>query len=545
MSGRATGGPAPKNPRDGQLWFDEATAQRACLFFPTFLRHTKGDWAGQPFELMPWMKDRLVRPLFGWKRWSGKHLAWVRRYRTCYVEIPRKNAKSTVAAGLALYLLFCDKERGGQVFSAAGDREQAAIVFDTAKEMILARDPEHPDTPTELEQRCEIFRRSIVNPELGASYKVLSADAPRKHGLNPHAVIFDELHVQPNRELWDTLTTGFGARRQPLTIALTTAGYDRNSICWEVHAHALRVLSGASKDDTFLPVIYAADEADDWTSPKTWRKANPSLGTTIDEEFLASECVKAKEIAAYQNTFKRLYLNIWTKSARKWITMDRWDASAGTVDESELEGLECIGGLDLASRQDIAAWVLVFRVDDGIYKVLPRFFIPEEAVRERSQKDRVDYELWARLGLVKATDGDEIDYAAIREQIFADAARFRIREVAYDRWGATQLVQDLQAEGLTVVPVGQGFASMASPTKELLTLVRAKRLHHGGNPVLWWMADNMSLRQDPAGNLKPDKDKSSEKIDGMVALVMALGRWIVGEGGTSGGVYNDGELLFL
>lgn len=521
---------APKAPEE--FWFDEAAADRACRFFPKYLRHVKGQWAGKPLELMDWVKDRIVRPIFGWKRKDG-----TRRYRTCYVEIPRKNAKSTNAAGLALALLFIDNEMGAEVYSAAGDREQAAIVFNAASEMVSAS--------PELTRRSRIFRRSIVVPALSASYKVISADAPRKHGLNAHGIIFDELHVQPNRELWDTLTTSTGSRRQPLAIALTTAGYDRNSICWEVHDYALKVQKGIIADSSFLPVIYAADEKDDWTDPKTWAKANPGMGITISEDYLARECKKAQEIAAYENTFKRLHLNLWTKSAKRWISIDRWDASAGEVDEADLEGMECIAGLDLASRQDLAAFVMLFRMDDGTYKVLPRFFVPEEAVRERSHKDHVDYDTWARQGLITATEGDEIDYAAIRQQIFEDAARFRIREIAYDRWGATQLVQDLQNEGLTVVPIGQGFASMASPTKELITLVRAKKFHHGGNPVLRWMADNMSLRQDPAGNLKPDKEKSSEKIDGLVSCCMALGRWIVGESGPSGSVYSDGELLVI
>jgi phage terminase large subunit-like protein len=519
----------PKSDVSGEFWFDEAAADRACRFFPKYLKHVKGEGAGQPFELLPWAKDQLVRPLFGWKRSDG-----TRRYRTCYVEIPRKNAKSTISAGLALALLFIDNEAGAEVYSAAGDREQAAIVFNAASEMVAAS--------PELRRRSRIFRRAIINPALGASYKVLSADAPRKHGLNAHGIIFDELHVQPNRDLWDTLTTSTGARRQPLTIALTTAGYDRNSICWEVHDYAVKVQKGIVKDPSFLPVIFAADESDDWTKPETWRKANPSMGMTISEEYLARECKKAQEIAAYENTFKRLHLNLWTKSAKRWMAIDRWDASAGVVEEEDLKGMECIGGLDLASRQDIAAWVMLFQGADGEYKVLPRFFVPEDAVAERSRKDHVDYETWARLGLIIATPGDEIDYAAIRKQIFEDADRFRIREVAYDRWGATQLVQDLQAEGLNVVPVGQGFASMASPTKELITLVRAGKFHHGGNPVLRWMADNMSLRQDPAGNLKPDKEKSSEKIDGLVAAVMALGRWLVGENVGGGGAYQDGNL---
>jgi phage terminase large subunit-like protein len=505
---------------DDGFWFDEVAAERACAFFPRFLRHIKGQWSGQPFDLEPWQKE-IIRAVFGWKRPDG-----TRRYRTVYIEIPRKNGKSAICAGLALFLLFADNEPGAEIYSAAGDREQAAIVFDVAKEM--------REASSALVSRSEAYRRSIVFPSL-------SADAPTKHGLNAHGILFDELHVQPDRELWDTLTTSMGARRQPLTIAVTTAGYDRNSICWEQHDYALKVKKGIIQDPSFLPVIYAADEEDDWTSPETWKKANPNMGVSVSESYLDQECKRAQEVAAYENTFKRLHLNLWTKQSKRWLVIEKWDASGdagGRIDEDDLAGMPCYAALDLATTTDIAAFVLVFQVE-GAFKVLCRFFVPEDTIDERSRQASDMYRLWAKQGFITATEGDQIDYRTIYTQIKADAERFEIKELAFDRWGATQMVQDLTADGLKVVPIGQGFASMSAPTKELIRLVLSKKIHHGGHPVLRWMADNMACKQDAAGNIKPDKEKSTEKIDGMVALVMALARIIVTPEGGDRSVYED------
>lgn len=497
--------------------FDEAAASRACEFFPRFLKHIKGPKAGKSFDLEPWQIE-IVREVFGWKRPDG-----TRRYRIVYIEIPRKNGKSSFGAGLATYLLFADGEQGAEVYSAAGDRNQAAIVFDAAKKMVQ-------NSPS-LDKRADCYKRTIVYEAMSSSYTVLSSDAPLKHGLNPHGVIFDELHVQPNRELVDTLDTATGARAQPLTIYLTTAGFDKNTICGEIHDYALKVKNGIVKDESFLPVIFGADEDDDWMDPKTWKKANPNLGVSISMDYLREKCDKAKEIVAYENTFKRLHLNMWTQQSKRAISIRKWDACAGKVVEEELEGRHCYAGLDLANTMDVNALVYLFPMDDGSFKVLPRFFIPEESLNERSKKASDMFRLWVRLGHVKTTEGDVTDYDAISKQIEEDAQRFEIKEIAFDRWNATQLVQKIMGLGLTAVPIGQGFASMSAPTKEFFRLVLAKMLNHGGNPVLRWMVDNLMVRQDPAGNVKPDKEKSSQKIDGVVALIMALARAIATDPG--------------
>lgn len=478
------------------------------------LKHTKGRWAGSPFKLLPWQRDFVTR-LFETRRPDGK-----RQYRTAYVEVPRKNGKTELAAAIALYLLFADKEPGAEIYSAAADRDQAAICFHAAAQMVR-------QSPG-LSKRCKIIdsQKRIVVPTIGSFYRAISADAHTKHGFNAHGVIADELHAWPDRELWDVLATSMGAREQPLMLAITTAGYDRHSICWEQHEYARKVADGIVDDPTFLPVLFAADEEDDWTSEATWRKANPSLGETIGLDFLRQECRKAQEIPAYENTFRRLYLNQWTRQESRYIPMHRWDECDAPVDPDALIGRRCYGGLDLASTTDVAAFVLVFppEEDGGAYQVLPFFWVPEEGMLERSRRDRVPYDLWVRAGLIEATPGNVIDYGAILATIDRLAIKYDIAEIAFDRWGATRIVQDLEDRGMTVAQFGQGFASMSPPTKELLNLVLAGKLAHGGNPVLRWMADNMVVRQDPAGNVKPDKSKSTEKIDGMVALIMALDR---------------------
>jgi len=509
--------------------FDEGAAGLAVRFFERLLRHTKGEWAGEAFGLQPWQRQ-IVRDVFGWKRPDG-----TRKYRRVYIEIPRKNGKSTLSAGLALFLLFADNEPGAEVYSAAADREQATIVFEQAKQMVVG-------SPA-LSRYAQVFKRAIVVPETMSSYKVLSSDAPTKHGLNAHGVIFDELHAQPNRELWDVLTTSQGSRRQPLVVAITTAGYDRQSICWEQHEYARQVLAGVIGDDSFYAYIAAAGEGDDWTDPAVWAAANPSMGVTVQEAYLRTECDRARQVPAYQNTFRRLHLNQWTQQDERWLDLSAWDASAGVVDEDVLAGGICYGGLDLASTNDVAAMVLVFPLADGAFAWVPRFWIPRENMMERARRDRVPYDAWTRDGFIRATPGNVIDFTRIVADIKADAKRFRIAEMAFDRWGAVQVSQELTNAGLTMVQFGQGFASMASPTKELLRLVLERKLWHGGNPVLRWMADNLTVEMDAAGNVKPSKKKSREKIDGMVAGIMGLDRALRNESRPS--VYETRGLIVL
>lgn len=500
--------------RTGEFWFDEAAADRAVEFFERFLVHVKGRWAGCRFELMPWQRDDIIRPLFGWKRNDG-----TRRYRIAYIEIPRKNGKSSLAAGIALYLLFADNEPGAEIYSAAADREQAAIVFETAKAMVEA-------SPA-LRRRCEIYKRSIVVPATGSSYKVLSADAKTKHGFNAHGVIFDELHVQPNRELWDTLTTATGAREQPLVVAITTAGYDRNSVCWEQHEYAEKVLKGVIDDPSYFAYIAAADKEDDWRDPKVWAKANPGLGVTVRLEYLKQEAKRAEEVPAYQNTFRRLHLNQWVQQQSRWIDIALWDEQGGLVVEEKLAGRTCYGGLDLSSVSDLTAWVLVFPRDDDPEEVdvLARFWCPEAQLSNSQNRYRDQYRAWAKAGYITPTPGDAIDYGFVKRQILEDAKRFRLVDLNIDQlFQAHQLAMELAEEGLTVVGMGQGFRSMAAPMKELERRLLARKIHHGGNPVLRFMADSVVVKQDAAGNLKPDKANSQARIDGIVALVMALDR---------------------
>jgi len=490
---------------------DQAKADRAVRFISK-LKHTKGKWAGVPFILEKWQED-IIRKIFGTVKPDGN-----RQYKTVYVEVPRKNGKSEIAAGIALKLLFADDEPGAEIYGAAADRDQASIVFDVATQMVRQAGG--------LAQRSKIVAstKRLLYPSKNSYYRVLSADHETKHGFNAHGVIFDELHAQPSRHLWDVLTTSGGTRTQPLTFAITTAGYDRTSICYELHDYARKVLNGVIEDPTFLPVIYAAEESDDWTDEAVWHKANPALKTFRNIEEMREQFNKALNVPAFQNTFRRLYLNQWTQQADRWLDLIKWDESAGEVFSEDLDGEVAYAGLDLASTSDIAAFVLVFPDDERCYDVLPFFWLPEAAVEERSKRDNVPYDVWVRQGLIETTPGNIIDYRYIRKRIEELGDRYNIREIAFDRWGATQLMQELDDAGFTVVPFNQGIVNMSPPTKELLSLVLSKRIRHGGNGVLRWMADNLVVRTDANGNIRPDKNMSSEKIDGMVALVMALDR---------------------
>lgn len=335
-----------------QFYFDEAEADRVCEFFPLYLRHVKGtNWAGKPFALAPWQRE-LVREAFGWKRADG-----TRRYRMVYLEVPRKNGKSTLAAGVGLYLLFSDFELGAEVYSAAADRGQASIVFQLAAAM--------RSLSPRLSAKSKAVRHTIYTPDTFSSYRVLSSDVPTKHGLNAHGILFDEVHAQPDRQLWDVLTSSTGSRQQPMVFAITTAGVGHETLCWSLHEQALRALDPKSdyKDDRLLARIYAAPEDMDWRDPRAWRIANPNLGISVSEEFLRGECNRAQEDPSFENTFRRLYLNQWTTQEVRWIPMQRWDACGEAFDWRQLRGRVCYGGLDLSSTTDLTAFALAFPPD--------------------------------------------------------------------------------------------------------------------------------------------------------------------------------------
>ncbi len=512
--------------------FDTEAANKVQMFFESYLHHVKGKWAHKPFTLLPWQRDDLLRPVFGWKHAK----TGLRRYRTVYVEIPRKNGKSSVCAGIALYLLLADGEAGAEVYSCAADREQATIVFSIAQEM--------SEQHESLRQRIKHYRTSktLLNGSQSATYKAISADAFTKHGLNAHGIIFDELHAQPNRDLWDVMTTSTGSREQPLTVAITTAGHDRNSVCWEMHQYAEQVRDGIIQDDTFMPLIYAAGPDDDWTKRATWIKANPSLGETVSFDYMKQKCDEAQNSAAKENVFKRLHLNIWTQQDVRWLRMTDWDACASQ--RADLDGKPCYAGLDLASTTDIASMVLVFPDDDGACDLVSFFWIPEHAATQRERRNRELYLAWIKSEHMRATPGNIIDYDIIRRDINGIAKQYDIREIAVDRWNSTQLQTQLDGDGFDVMGFGQGYASMSAPTKEFEKLVIGGKLRHGDNPVMRWMAANVAVETDAAGNLKPSKRKSLEKIDGVVAAVMGIGRAMV-QHGKSGRVYPRRELLTI
>ena len=512
--------------------FDEGKAKRTVDFI-NCLKHTKGKWRGQPFELLPW-QEAIIRDVFGTVKENG-----YRQYNTAYVEIPKKNGKSELAAGVALYMTCGDNEWGAEVYGCASDRQQASIVFDVAVDMV----EQCPALKKRIKPVMSVKR--LVYKPTNSFYQVLSAEAYTKHGLNVHAVIFDELHSQPNRELFDVMTKGSGdARTQPLFFLITTAGTDRHSVCFEQHQKAEDILQGRKIDPTFYPVIYGASDDADWSSEDVWKKANPSLGHTIDIEKVRNAYLSAKDNPAEENIFRQLRLNQWVKQSTRWMQMEKWDACAFPVDERELLGRECYGGLDLSSSIDITAFVLVFppRNDTEKYIFLPYFWIPEENMIRRVRRDHVPYDVWEKQGFLQTTEGDVIHYGFIENFIDGLGKKFHIKEIAFDRWGAVQMVQNLEGLGFTVVPFGQGFKDMSPPTKRLMELVLEKNIAHGGHPVLRWMMDNIFVRTDPAGNIKPDKEKSTEKIDGAVATIMGLDRAIRNEGST-GSVYDERGIL--
>jgi phage terminase large subunit-like protein len=527
----------PTRDADGFV-FDSEKAERVVGFFEAFLKHQKGLEAGKPFTLLPWQRDFLAT-LFGWVDADGR-----RRYRRTWLEIPRKNGKSTLSSGLGLYLLFGDGEQSAEVVSAAGDRDQAAIVFDVAKGMIQG--------DAMLSKLAQVYRREIKYPRTNSVFKVISSDAGTKHGMNISGLIADEVHVWPNRDLWDTLHTSMGARAAPLSIAITTAGHSRTSIAWEQHDYALKVRDGNIKDERFLPVVYAAPEGSDWTEPETWHIANPSLGQSISLDYLEQECKRAKEVPGYVNTFLRLHLNVWTEQQTRWLPMDSWDASGSEIDHGKLDGQECWLGVDLATTQDTTCVAVVFPGADGTITVLPHFFLPKDNIEAKERNDRLPYRAWASEGHITLTPGVVTDYSYVEAKIMELVERYKVQEVTLDRWNATDISTRLSEQGANITWIGQGYRSLSAPSKRLEELVLSGKLIHGDHPILRAQASQVMIETDPAGNIKPSKRASgskanSERIDGIVALVMGLGRCMdSGESKTSvDDVYTDRGLRWL
>lgn len=489
--------------------FSPEAAGRAVRFIEA-LPHTKGRWAGVPFKLMDWQRSDIVEPLFGMLRPDG-----TRQYRTAYIELPRKNGKSELAAAVALKLLVADGEQGAEIYGAACDRDQASLVFNVAAEMVRRK--------PQLNSRLRIIasQKRIIDPKTGSFYRAIPADVAGSHGFNASGVIFDEVHAQPNRELWDVLTTSTAARDQPLVFAITTAGFDKTSICWELHELARQVIEGTLELPSFFGYIRSLPEDADWTDEDLWAVANPGIDEFRSREELREKVQQALASPAMVNTVRRLYFNQWTRSESRWFDARRWKSCGGVIGKIK-RTTPCYGGLDLASTSDFAAWILFF--PEG-RRVLCKFFLPQAAVEKRAPM-KATLEAWQREGWLTVTPGDAIDYEYIEAEIDKDSNRYNIREIGYDPWSALQTAIRLEGKGLVMVPVRQGFATMTAPSKELETMVVNGTLNHGGNPILTWMADNVVVETDANENIKPSKKKSSEKIDGIVALVNAIERWI-------------------
>jgi len=485
------------------------------------LSHTQGVWAGKPLRPDPWQVAYILAPVYGWVRKNDAG-DWVRIIRTEYVDIPRKNGKTTIVGGQLIYLTAADGEAGAQVFAAATGKDQARYCFDPIKSLA--------EKSPALKSHVKVTASRIVHPKSGSYFAVVSSIADLLHGANVHGAGVDELHKHKSREMLDAIQTGTGARAQPLVIIVTTADDGRpNTIYAEVRGYCEQLARGVFTDPTFYGVVFGAADNDDPFVETTWRKANPGYGISPTREFLESEAAKAQNSPANLAKFKRLHLAISTKQETKYVDLPVWDRNASLVDEASLAGRDCYGGLDLASTTDLSAFCLDFPDGDGGHDVIWRLWLPEEALAKVDERTAGAASVWAREGFLTVMPGAVADYDFIRAQINRDRETFRVREVAFDPWNSSQLVVDLMADGVEMVNHRQGFASMSSPMKELLRILlegtaEKPRYRHGGNPALRWQVDNLAVAMDPAGNVKPDKAVSADKIDGVVAAVMALDR---------------------
>lgn len=513
--------------------YDKAKADRAVKFIEN-LCHTKGKWAGKRFWLLPW-QEQLIRDIFGIVKPDGN-----RQFRTAFVEICKKVGKSELAAAIALYLLYADNEPSAEVYGAAADRQQASIVFDVARQMV--------EMSPALMKRSKLMSatKRIVNYGNAGFYQVLSAEVGSKHGFSISGLVFDEIHTQPNRQLYDVLTKySSDARQNPLHFIITTAGNDRNSIAFELHTKAIDILEGRRVDPTFYPVVYGLKDDEDWEDEANWYKVNPSLGYTVDIERLRDAYREAKQNPADEITFKWLRMNMWVSSTTAWIPDAIFMKGNEPIDMRLLEGRACYAGLDLSSTGDITALVLIFPPSnlDEKYILVPYFWVPEETIPQRVKANSVPYDIWEKQGHLLATEGNVIHYDFIEKFICDLAEKYHILEIAVDRWNATHMIQNLEDAGFTMVPFGQGFASMSTPTKEFYRLLMEGQIIHAGHPILRWMAGNVVIETDAAENIKVTKAKSKEKIDGIVASIMALDRCLRNQGEPQGSVYDERGLL--
>lgn len=503
---------------DWPYLFDEVAAERVCRFIE-LLPHIKGKWAGQRLKLEPW-QSFILTTVFGWREYD----TGFRRFRTAYVEVPRKNAKSTLSSGVALYMLAMDGEAGAECYSAATTRDQARIVFNDAKRMA---------------ERQPAFRRRYgvgvhahnLSIEATASkLEPLSAEGSSLDGLNVHLAVIDELHAHKTRAVFDVIETAMGARTQPLLWLITTAGSNRAGICYEQRGYVAKLLDQVVADETYFGIVYTLDEGDDWTKEKSWRKANPNYGVSVFPEDIARLCRKAQEMASAQNNFLTKRLNVWVNADTAWMDMRAWEHCAEpelTLDD--FAGEPCWVGIDLASRVDIAAVTMLF-VRDGRYHVFGRWYLPEDTVEEAGNSQ---YAGWATEGRLITTPGNVTDFGYIEQDLEELASVVEIREVAYDPFQATQFSQRMMERGFPMVELRPTVLNFSEPMKQLEALVRERKLRHDGDPVLTWMVSNVVCHLDAKDNIYPRKERPENKIDGVVALIMSLNRALLHDTGPS------------
>ena len=492
--------------------YDQARADRVIKFIETLCVMSKGEWAGKPMKLLDWQKRDIIEPLFGWVDSQGR-----RRYRTAAIYTPKKQGKSTMLSALALYFLLGDQEPGAEVVSAASDRAQAGIIAREAASMVRA-------SPS-LSRVLEVIdsRNTIIHKASNSRYTVISADSFRAEGLNASAVLLDETHSQRDTKLYDALRYAGAARRSPIVISISTAGYDRRptALWWQLWQYAEKTMASAAHDPSFFGKIYAADpDPAKWFDEDQWFKANPSLGITVSLDSFRADAVQAQKNPSALNQWARYRINVPTETDKRWFSPEVWAACGGELEQ--LDARPCYAGLDLASNRDITAAVFLYKSPDGSYDIDPMFWVPEDAVAEREAKDRIPYTQWIREGFVRTTPGARLDHDTVAAQIVAYAQTHNVRKIGADPWNLGNIASKLQSEGLEVIGIGQNTGSLSAPSKLLESLLYDKRLRHGGNPVLTWMAGNVALYTDSNGNIKPDKARSTEKIDGIVALIMGL-----------------------
>lgn len=513
---------------DEGRYFDKKAAMRAIHFIEK-LKHTKGEWAGQRFRLEPWQQFVLWN-IFGWKNADG-----TRRFRYAYIEIARKNGKTALSAGIGLYMLFADGESRPEVYSAATVKDQAKICFSDAVEIVKATDLKNYLTP---------YRNSIVYELKGGTMKPLSSDYGTHDGLNPSCGIIDEFHAHKDSGMFDVIKSAFGARRQPLMFVITTAGFNKSGACYAYRENVIKVLRGVNEDDSLFGIIYTLDDKSEWDDPKMWIKANPNFGVSLSADYLADQVKDAKNRPEAVRNVMTKNVDLWVDAERTWILDDAWQKCIGTTAPADLKGCACWGGLDLSNVSDITAYVLLFHENDR-FQLLPHFWIPEEKMREKIRKENINYDKWVAEGYVTVTPGNVIDYDFVKADILRIVADYDLRTSAYDRWNSSQTIIDLQNEGMECNPFGQGYGSMSAPTKEFEKLVLTGKIEHFGNPVLRWMLASTLVKTDPAGNIKPDKEKSTQKIDGIVAAIMALGEWMTAQANDERNPYENRGLLTL